>query len=125
MQGVTVLIPSLNPDENLLELTRNLHKLGLCDIVIVNDGSDPSRLHIFDTLANEYHCTIVTHTRNEGKGAALKTGIAAIKELYPNSAGFITAGRYTAYRAGIIRNRVFARDVCIGFSRDCARRQGF
>ena len=91
MQGVTVLIPSLNPDENLLELTRNLHKLGLCDIVIVNDGSDPSRLHIFDTLANEYHCTIVTHTRNEGKGAALKTGIAAIKELYPNSAGFITA----------------------------------
>ena len=37
--NVTVIIPSLNPDEKLLNTVEELENNGFDDIVIVNDGS--------------------------------------------------------------------------------------
>lgn len=88
---VVVLIPALNPDDNILRLVNDLHKLNLKKIVIVNDGSDIACLPIFETLVIKYGCNVISHKNNEGKGAALKTGVTAIKELYPNCVGFVTA----------------------------------
>ena len=89
--NTVVLIPSLNPDDSLVRLAQNLKKLNINNIVIVNDGSDVSCDSIFETLQKDYDCTVVSHGINEGKGAALKTGIETIKNIYPDSAGFITA----------------------------------
>jgi len=88
---IVVLIPSLNPDSSIFRLIQNLKKLNLNNIVIVNDGSNASCSAIFDELKISYGCTVISCDKNEGKGAALKTGIAAIKNIYPDAAGIITA----------------------------------
>lgn len=89
--NIVILIPSLNPDGALLKLTENLRRQNIENIVVINDGSNSSCLSVFDKLENECGYTVISHVKNEGKGAALKTGIAAIKEKYPNAIGFITA----------------------------------
>ena len=86
-----ILIPSLNPNEKLLKLAQDLKKLNIDKIVVVNDGSDSSRLHIFDKLKNDYNCTVIHHEKNKGKGAALKTGIAEILKMGYNISGYVTA----------------------------------
>lgn len=89
--NTVILIPSLNPDSPLLLLIQNLKRLNLNNIVIVNDGSGASCFPIFDELEKSCGCTVISHEKNEGKGAALKTGIAMIKNIYPDAAGIITA----------------------------------
>ena len=106
-----ILIPSLNPDEKLLQLVKSLKELNIEKIVIVNDGSDASCLHIFEKLSREYNCTVLTHEKNEGKGAALKTGIDAINKMGLNIAGYVTAdadGQHSPHDiariAGVLNN---------------------
>ena len=86
-----VLIPSLNPNEQLLKLVRDLKELNIDKIVVVNDGSDALCRPIFDKLKNEYNCTVINHEKNEGKGTALKTGFSAISKMGFNIAGYVTA----------------------------------
>jgi putative flippase GtrA len=86
-----VLIPSLNPDDKILELVRNLRELNINNIVIVNDGSCNSCLPVFDKLERDYNCTVISHEKNMGKGAALKTGIDAINKMGLEIAGYVTA----------------------------------
>ena len=86
-----ILIPSLNPDERLLKLARELKELNMGSIVVVNDGSDASCLPIFDKLKNDYGCAVIHHEKNMGKGAALKTGIAKASEMGFDIAGYVTA----------------------------------
>ena len=45
--NVTVIIPSLNPDEKLMPLINELYDNGFDDIVIVNDGSAPEYRRFF------------------------------------------------------------------------------
>jgi glycosyltransferase involved in cell wall biosynthesis len=63
----------------------------ICDynIVIVNDGSGEEYKYIFNT-ALSLGCTILTHEKNKGKGAALKTGFKYIKETKEDT-GVVTA----------------------------------
>lgn len=88
---VAVLIPSLDPSDALLQLIQDLHKHNIHDIIIINDGSNASCLSIFNKIEKDYGCMVISHEKNKGKGEALKTGIAAIKKIYPNAAGFVTA----------------------------------
>lgn len=93
-----VIIPALNPDEKLITLVENLKKLEL-QVVIVNDGSDPEHINIFETLKSNYACDVCHHRKNRGKGAALKTGIQYTALNYPESCGYVTAdadGQHTA-----------------------------
>lgn len=87
MSGI-VLIPAYNPDNELLRLVEELHKNNL-KIVVVNDGSNTKCDEIF-SKATEY-ATVISHEKNRGKGAALKTGIAYIKENCVGEGYFITA----------------------------------
>ena len=82
-----VLIPAYEPDEILINLTRKLKRTGF-DILIVNDGSDASYQKIFD-VAGQY-ATVVEHTKNRGKGAALKTGLRYIRNHLPECEHVIT-----------------------------------
>lgn len=72
-----VLIPAYEPDERLAVLCRALREAGAF-VVLVNDGSTTG-LENFETLKAE-GVPVLTHEENRGKGRALKTGIAYLRE---------------------------------------------
>ena len=82
-----MLIPAYEPDHQLIGLVDRLHGLHF-PVVVVDDGSGESYAHIFDAIKDK--ATIVTHHKNRGKGAALKTGMAHIRDHMSDVAGFIT-----------------------------------
>ena len=45
--NVTIIVPSLDPDEKLLKVVEGLLKEGFRDIILVNDGSGPDHTDSF------------------------------------------------------------------------------
>ena len=88
--NVSVIIPSLNPDEKLKQVVGGLIEKGFNDIVIVNDGSDTEHMEPFETLKSYPQCTILTHEVNMGKGKALKDAFLFVWENRKEIAGVIT-----------------------------------
>lgn len=82
-----VLIPAYEPDHQLIILTKRLQEMGF-PVVVVDDGSGENYAHIFAAV-RENAATVVTHDKNRGKGAALKTGMAYIRDNLQVD-GFIT-----------------------------------
>ena len=74
MDEFIVIIPSLEPDGKLVELAAALKAEGFGRIVLVNDGSGPEYQSVFQKIES-MGCGLVTHERNCGKGAAIKSGI--------------------------------------------------
>lgn len=87
---ITVILPSLNPDEKLTAVIDGLLEYGFTDIVLINDGSDQDHLHYFEAAAQHPEVTLLTHPVNRGKGAALKTGFHWFLENRPCGAGVVT-----------------------------------
>lgn len=73
MNECLVIIPALNPTEQLIPYTRELADVGFSHILIVNDGSEAEFQTIFDSINELEAVTIIDHEQNLGKGAALKT----------------------------------------------------
>ncbi|MBR2539473.1 MAG: bifunctional glycosyltransferase family 2/GtrA family protein [Mogibacterium sp.] len=71
------LIPAYEPDSKMLEVSRDLRQSGF-DVVIVDDGSGKDFEDLFLQASEE--ATVLTHSINRGKGAALKTGLAYINK---------------------------------------------
>ena len=90
MTKATILIPAYQPNVHMLSLVRLLSGLGAEHILIIDDGSDASCQPLF-TDAERYGAIVIHHEKNRGKGAALKTGIRAAKELFPKDCGVVTA----------------------------------
>ena len=94
IRGIPVVIPSYEPDEQLVELCEALVTAGITDICIVDDGSGEEYRSIFDrietTYANE-NVRILRHTVNMGKGRALKTAFQDLLEHRPELIGCVTA----------------------------------
>ena len=88
--NVTVIIPSLNPDEKLLKLVDELQDNGFDDIIVVNDGSDEAHLPFFPNAVRYPFCTVLNHRRNRGKGAAMKTAFKFFLNNRQGRAGVIT-----------------------------------
>lgn len=86
--NVTVVIPSLNPDEKLRKTVQSLLDLGFTDIVLVNDGSQKQFVPNFPT--DLPHCTLLTHEINRGKGAAMKTAFRYVLDSNRSTDGVIT-----------------------------------
>ena len=82
-----ILIPAYEPDGELISLTKQLREAGF-GIVVVDDGSGPVYKEIFGAVNEFAH--VVVHKRNKGKGAALKTGMAYIRDQLPDAKHFIT-----------------------------------
>lgn len=89
--SVTVVIPSLNPDEKLVGTVSALLDAGVSDLVLVDDGSDAAHQAPFDALRDRPGITLLTHPVNRGKGRALKTAFAWIAENRPDTQGVVTA----------------------------------
>lgn len=79
---IVLLIPSLNPDDKLIQLVKEIKQAEFKNIVIVNDGSKQECLHYFSTLEKEYGCKIFTHFKNLGKGRALKNAFNYILSTF-------------------------------------------
>lgn len=89
--NVPVLIPAYNPDETLLKVVKELMEVHFNHIIIVNDGSKTDCAPIFEQLKKIPQCRVLTHTKNCGKGRALKTGLSYYYDNFPESEGIVTA----------------------------------
>jgi len=67
------LIPALEPDEKMLKTAKGLKELGF-EIIFIDDGSGSAYAPAF-AQAQELG-TVLRHSKNLGKGAAIKTGLA-------------------------------------------------
>ncbi len=70
---ISVIIPSLSPDDKLLSLLADLREAGFEHIVLVNDGSSEQYDEYFAKAKCDFGCVVLTHAVNQGKGRAMKT----------------------------------------------------
>ncbi|MGN0160860.1 MAG: glycosyltransferase [Lachnospiraceae bacterium] len=101
---VTVIIPSLNPDEKLMMVVNSLIETGFNDIVLVNDGSDADHMEPFNKAKELGQCTVLHHEINRGKGRALKTAFEYCLKNRKDIAGVVTVDGDNQHRAEDIRN---------------------
>lgn len=92
-KNIVVLIPSLNPNEDFIEYSKQLLKKGNVHLIVVDDGSREELKYIFKEIGKLKNTTVLTHAINLGKGRALKNGFNYYinnfdKKEYP---GIITA----------------------------------
>jgi glycosyltransferase involved in cell wall biosynthesis len=75
---LSVVIPVYNENASIVELVKRVRAAPLDkEIILVDDGSTDGTRDTLQTLASTTDLTILYHDRNRGKGAALRTGIAA------------------------------------------------
>ena len=91
LSRISVVLPSLDPDEKLIAVVDGLLEYGFTDIILVNDGSKQENLHYFtDLTARHPEITLLTHAVNKGKGAALKNAFRFFLENRPEGLGVVT-----------------------------------
>ena len=100
---VTIIVPSLDPDEKLMKVIEGLEAEGFDDIIVVNDGSKPEKLKNFPDPEKHPSCTVLTHPVNRGKGAALKTAFAHFLETRKDRIGVITVDGDNQHLPGDVR----------------------
>ena len=90
LDNISVILPSLDPDEKLITVIDGLILQGFRDIILINDGSKPENLHYFEEAAQHPQVTLLHHPVNRGKGAALKTGITWFLDHRKDYSGVVT-----------------------------------
>ena len=91
LNNISVILPSLDPDEKLPGVIEGLLEVGFRDILLINDGSKPENLHYFtDAAAAHPEVTLLHHAVNRGKGAALKNAINYFLLHRPDGVGVVT-----------------------------------
>ena len=90
LSKISVVLPSLDPDEKLLAVIDGLLGVGFSDIILINDGSKPENLHYFETAATHPEVHLLHHEVNKGKGAALKNAFQWFLDNRPDSLGVVT-----------------------------------
>ncbi|MGN1103378.1 MAG: glycosyltransferase family 2 protein, partial [Candidatus Coproplasma sp.] len=79
-KDIVVVIPAYEPNQSLLQVLDGVTStLSGCSIVLVDDGSTGSK-DIFERAEGYKNLTLIRHPHNKGKGAALKTAFAYLKE---------------------------------------------
>ena len=72
---LSVVIPVYNERATIEEVLRRVRDSGVaCQIVLVDDGSTDGTRELLEGWRDEPDLTVLLHARNQGKGAALKTG---------------------------------------------------
>ena len=86
-----ITIPAYEPNATLIELVTELYRQGEQSIIVVDDGST-EQAALFQRLDSLNNVTVLHHSKNLGKGAALKTAMAYfIKHNKENFHSLITA----------------------------------
>jgi len=78
---LSVVIPVYNERDTIAEILRRVERVGLAyEIVVVDDGSSDGTRDVLQRLAGRRpRLRLILHERNRGKGAAVRTGIAAAR----------------------------------------------
>jgi len=75
---LTVIIPAYNEKNTILEIVRRVQATKLVDeIIIVDDGSTDGTRALIATMDGKDNVKVILHEKNQGKGAAVRTGISA------------------------------------------------
>ena len=90
LKNISIVLPSLDPDEKLCTVIDGLLEVGFQDIILVNDGSKPENLHFFEEAAAHSQVQLLHHGVNRGKGAALKTAFEWFLNNRPDGIGVVT-----------------------------------
>ncbi|MCB0169878.1 MAG: glycosyltransferase family 2 protein [Anaerolineae bacterium] len=80
MLSLSVIIPVYNEETTLEEIIARVRRTGLVhEMIIVDDGSTDESPAVLSRLQNSASPSlrILRHSRNRGKGAAMRTGLAA------------------------------------------------
>ena len=76
---LSVIIPVFNERPTIETIIKRVEAVGLADeIIIVDDGStDGTRDFLHEICDQKEHINLILHEKNQGKGAAVRTGIDA------------------------------------------------
>jgi len=78
--NLSVIIPVYNEVQNIREILKRVLATGLpWEIVIVDDGSTDGTRDILEELDGKDSIRVILHEKNQGKGAAVRTGFASAK----------------------------------------------
>ncbi len=91
MPKFTIVLPSYNPDEKLVAFIKTLEAQGIDDIIVINDGSKSETLKFFPNIDEHPAVTLLTHPKNKGKGAGLKTAFDYFLKNRTDRIGVVTA----------------------------------
>ncbi len=77
---LSVVIPVYNEVRTLAEVVRRVRTADVpCEIILVDDGSTDGTRDLLRSWEGQNDLRILFHERNQGKGAALKTGFAHVR----------------------------------------------
>lgn len=86
-----ILIPALEPDDVLVGIVRDLRARSRSGIIVVDDGSGSLARPVFRAVAGIPGCAVLSHSRNFGKGRALRTAMTHVLAACPGAPGVVTA----------------------------------
>ena len=89
MKDVVIVIPTLDPDEKIMNDFIDKLQKEFKNILVVNDGSNESHNGFFNSLEKK-GITVLKHYKNYGKGRGLKNAFNYILNEYPNIKGVVT-----------------------------------
>ena len=76
--NLSVIIPVYNEVKNIEEIVKRVHTSKFAsEIIIVDDGSQDGTRDILKKLDGKKKVRVILHEKNQGKGAAVVTGIQA------------------------------------------------
>ncbi len=84
MVKLTVIVPAYNEEATIEEILKRVREVPVTvedtavekEIIVVDDGSTDATRHILARLAKQWpDIRVVMHERNQGKGAAIRTGL--------------------------------------------------
>lgn len=84
-----ILIPTFNPPENFPAVVQSAAE-HFSQVLIVNDGSAQAYQGLFEEVKHFSGVQLIEHQKNQGQGAAVKTGLAYFKALHPDLKAVIT-----------------------------------
>lgn len=75
---ISVIIPAYNEINTIEQILSRVQATGIPDeIVIVDDGSRDGTRELLQSMNGEHGIRVILHEKNQGKGAAVTTGIKA------------------------------------------------
>jgi glycosyltransferase involved in cell wall biosynthesis len=76
---VSIIIPVFNEEKTIEKIIKKIEKVPLSikkEIIIVNDGSFDNTKKILEQLKEKFDFILISHQKNQGKGAAIRTGLS-------------------------------------------------